>query len=171
MGGVMSKKNQLKVAAYYRVSLLLGQDTEHQRVPVHEYVRYKDFNLVAEYEDVGVSGGKDKRPGLDRLLADAKKGKFEVVVVAALDRLARDARMLLNVVHEWEKSGIYLVSLRENINFADDMGKTFLAILGAIGGLERATIRERIKTAMAVKKLSAEFPLNVPPNFLASCTS
>lgn len=150
----MSQK-LLRAVGYYRVSLLLGQSCENQRVPVHEFLKYKGYTLVGEYEDTGISGAKDNRPGLNQLLADAKKGKFDVVIVAALDRLARDARMLLNIVHDWEGSGVYLISLRENINFADDLGKTFLAILGAIGSLERATIRERIKTAMAVKKLAA----------------
>jgi DNA invertase Pin-like site-specific DNA recombinase len=151
----MANNKTLRAVGYYRVSLLLGQSCEHQRVPFQEFVKYKGYTLVGEYEDTGVSGAKDNRPGLNQLLADARKGKFDVVIVGALDRLARDARMLLNIVHDWEGSGVYLISLRENINFADDLGKTFLAILGAIGSLERATIRERIKTAMAVKKLVA----------------
>ena len=149
---VMSGK--AKCAAYSRVSTLLGQNPEHQLSHIRQFAEARGFELVAEYTD-RVSGVKERRKALDALIKDARTGRFKILIVSGIDRLARDTRHLLNLIHELDSHGIALISLRESIDFTTPMGKATLAILGAIGSLERDLCRERTRTALAAKKLTA----------------
>lgn len=83
-------------------------------------------------------------------------GKFKVIIIFALDRLARDTRFLLNLLHELDGYGVTLLSLRESIDLGTPIGKAVVQILGSIAELEKNLISERIKTALAVKKLTAQ---------------
>lgn len=147
--------NQLKVVAYARVSTFLGQDPENQLVHIRKFAIARSFELNNEYIDLGVSGSKEKRPSLDQLIIDARNGKFKVLIVSGIDRIGRNTRHLLNLIHELAGYGVSLISLRENIDFTTPMGQATLTILGAISELERELIRERIKTALAAKKIEA----------------
>jgi DNA invertase Pin-like site-specific DNA recombinase len=140
--------------AYARVSTLLKQDPDHQLVPIRQVASGRDFKLTKEYVD-RISGSTDRRPALDQLIKDARLGKFQVLIVYALDRLARDTRFLLNLIHELDGYGVTLISLRETIDLGTPIGKAVVQILGAISELERNLISERIKTALAVKKLTS----------------
>jgi DNA invertase Pin-like site-specific DNA recombinase len=142
--------------AYARVSTLLGQDPQHQLVPIKAFADARGFKLVDEYIDIGISGSKERRPELDRLISDARRGKFKIVICAALDRLGRDTRNLLNLLHELNRYGVSVISLRENLDFSTAIGQAALTILGAISQMERQFIGERIKTALAAKKLTAK---------------
>lgn len=146
--------NKVRAVAYARVSTLLKQEPEHQLVPIRNVAQNREFTLVDEYID-RISGTADKRKALDQLVKDARMGKFKIVIIYALDRLARDTRFLLNLLHELDGYGITLISLRENIDLSTPVGKAVLQILGAISELERNLISERIKTALAVKKMTA----------------
>lgn len=146
--------NNVKAVAYARVSTLLKQEPEHQLVPIRNVVQNREFVLVDEYVD-RISGTADKRKALDQLIKDARMGKFKVVIIYALDRLARDTRFLLNLLHELDGYGVTLISLRESIDLSTPVGKAVMQILGAIAELERNLISERIKTSLAVKKMTA----------------
>lgn len=150
----MDKK--VKAVAYARVSTLLGQDPENQLVRIREFAHSRNFELVSEYIDKGISGSTEKRPSLDQLISDARRGKFKVLVVTGIDRIGRNTRHLLNLIHELSGYGVSLISLRESLDFTTPMGQAALTILGAMAQLERELIRERIKTALAAKKLSAQ---------------
>ncbi len=152
----MDKQETLTAATYCRVSTLLGQDIEHQLVPIKQFAIARGFNVVASYDDEGISGTKMRRPGLDRLVRDARLGKFKVCIVSALDRIGRDLRGTLDLFVELQHYGVAVISLREAIDFTTPMGKATLAIFAAIAELEGALTRERIRTALAVKKLAAE---------------
>lgn len=91
-----------------------------------------------------MSGAKDKRPALDRLMADARRGKFDIVAVWRFDRFARSTSHLLRALEEFQALGIDFVSLRESIDTSSPTGKAMFTILGAISELERCTIRERV---------------------------
>lgn len=151
----MEASKQLKSVAYARVSTLLGQDPENQLAHTRAFMEARGFVQVGEYVD-RISGAKDRRRGLDQLIQDARMGKFKILVVSGIDRLARDTRHLLNLIHELDGYGVALISLRESIDFTSPMGKAALTILGAIAELERELCRERIKSALAAKKLTAE---------------
>lgn len=146
--------NQVKAVAYARVSTLLKQEPEHQLVPIRGVIANRDLKLVGEYVD-RITGSADRRKELDRLIGDARMGKFKVIVIYALDRLARDTRFLLNLIHELNGYGVNLISLRESIDLGSPVGRAVLQILGSIAELEKNLISERIKCALAVKKMSA----------------
>jgi DNA invertase Pin-like site-specific DNA recombinase len=107
---------------------------------------------VHEYIDT-ISGAKSKRPGLDQLLADARRHRFDVVLVAAFDRVARSVRHFLEVLDELNRLGIEFVSLRENIDTGGPLGRAMVVIVGAIAELERSLIVERVKAGMRRAKL------------------
>lgn len=146
--------NQVRAVAYARVSTLLKQEPEHQLVPIRGVIANRDLKLVDEYVD-RITGSADRRKELDRLIGDARIGKFKVIVIYALDRLARDTRFLLNLIHELNGYGVTLISLRESIDLGTPIGRAVLQILGSIAELEKNLISERIKTALAVKKMTA----------------
>ncbi|HXH75376.1 MAG TPA: recombinase family protein [Bacteriovoracaceae bacterium] len=149
-------ETKIKAVAYARVSTLLGQDPENQLVRIREFSASRGFDLISEYVDKGISGSTEKRPSLDQLILDARMGKFKVLVVSGIDRIGRNTRHLLNLIHELSGYGVSLISLRESLDFTTPMGQAALTILGAMAQLEKELIRERIRTALAVKKLSAQ---------------
>jgi DNA invertase Pin-like site-specific DNA recombinase len=146
---------KIKAAAYVRVSTLLNLTVENQLIPLRELAGQRGFDLEV-YSDEGISGTKERRPSLDRLVADARRGKFRFLIVAAIDRLGRNARHLLNLIDELNGYGVSLISLRESIDLSTPMGKAALAILSAVAQLERDLISERIKVALAARKLAAK---------------
>lgn len=145
-----------KAVAYARVSTLLGQDPANQLLPIRQFVDAREMQLVEEYVDRGISGAKEKRPSLDRMIADARRGRFKIIVVAALDRLSRSTRHFLNLVSELDSYGVRLVSLRENLDYTTPTGQMVLTILAAVATLERQIIAERIKNALAARKIAAQ---------------
>jgi DNA invertase Pin-like site-specific DNA recombinase len=108
---------------------------------------------VHEYEDRGVSGKNARRPGLDALMADARRKKFSVVLVAAFDRIARSTRNFLQIIDELDSLGIEFVSRRENIDTSGPLGRLFLTLISSIAELERSLIVERVKSGMRRAKL------------------
>ena len=96
------------------------------------------------YVDEGVSGSKDRRPALDRLMADARAGRLDLVAVWRFDRFARNTAHLLAAMDEFRALGVHFVSLREQVDTSTPMGKAMFTIISAIGELERDLIRERV---------------------------
>lgn len=152
----MNDSRKTKAVAYVRVSTLLQQEPQNQLEHIRKFASARDFELANEYVDIGISGAKERRPELDRLVKDARKGLFKIIIIAGIDRLARDTRHLLNLINELTYYGVFIISLRENIDFSTPMGQATLTILGAVAQLERELIRERIKSALAAKKITAE---------------
>ena len=143
------------VALYARCSTILKQDPEHQLVPVREFAKQRGFSIYNEYID-RASGTKEHRKSLDEMIAEARRGKFKHIVIYALDRLSRDTRHTLNLLHELSEYGVTIISLRESLDFSSAVGRAFLSIMSVVSALERDLLAERIKTALAVKKLQAE---------------
>jgi len=141
-----------KCAIYARASLP-AQDIACQILPLRALAPAKGFDVVAEYQDYGTSGTKGRRPGLDALLCDAKRGKFAVVLVTAFDRIARSTRHFLQVVGELRGLGVGFVSAREAVDTSGPAGQPFLALVGSIGELEGELVRERIRQGMARRRL------------------
>lgn len=152
---VMGSK-QIKAVGYYRVSTLLGQSVDNQAVPIREYCKIRGYELGDEYSDEGVSGAKDRRPALDRLIKDARAGKFNVLIVAALDRLGRNVKHLLTMLDELDSIGVTFVSLREGFDAGTPQGRMIMTILGAFAEMEREITRTRIRESLAAKKLMAK---------------
>lgn len=112
-----------------------------------EFCERRGWTLL-EYVDVGVSGTKEKRPALDRLMADAHKRRFDVVVVWRFDRFARSVSHLLRALETFEALGIEFVSLSEQMDTSTPTGKMVFTVLGAVAELERSLIVERVKAGL-----------------------
>jgi DNA invertase Pin-like site-specific DNA recombinase len=152
----MSEKQDIVCVSYSRVSTLLGQDPMNQLIPIRNLAKARELNIIEDYIDVGVSGSKDRRPGLDKMIADAKNKKFQQIIIFSLDRLGRNSRNMLNLINDLNKYGVTIISIRENLDFASPIGQATITILSAIAQLELALISERIKTALASKKQYAK---------------
>jgi DNA invertase Pin-like site-specific DNA recombinase len=123
---------------YMRVSTV-DQHPESQLHDLHELARQRGYEIVREYTD-RISGTKAKRPGLDELMRDARRGRFDVVLVWASDRLARSVRHFLEVLDELNHLNIEFVSYRENLDTSGPLGRAIVVIIGAIAELERNLI-------------------------------
>jgi DNA invertase Pin-like site-specific DNA recombinase len=137
----------MKAAIYARVSTV-DQEPENQLGELRRYVEARRWTAV-EYVDRGVSGAKDRRPALDRLIADATRRKFDVLVCWRLDRLGRNLKHLVTLLEELQALGIAFVSLGEGIDCTTPAGKLQLHILAALAEFERSRIAERVKAGLA----------------------
>jgi DNA invertase Pin-like site-specific DNA recombinase len=132
----------MRAAIYARVSTF-DQEPENQLQELRRYVEARGWTAV-EYVDRGVSGAKDRRPALDRLLADARRRRFDVLVCWRLDRLGRNLKHLITLLDDLQALGVAFVSLAEGIDATTPAGKLQMHILGAIAEFERERIRERV---------------------------
>jgi DNA invertase Pin-like site-specific DNA recombinase len=139
----------MRAAIYARVSTANnGQDPRVQTRDLVEFCERRGWTLVPEYVDVGISGTKEKRPALDRLMADAHRRKFDVVVVWRFDRFARSVSHLLRALETFQALGIEFVSLSEQMDTSTPTGKMVFTVLGAVAELERSLIVERVKAGL-----------------------
>jgi len=143
----------MKRAVLYGRTSTPDQHLESQFIPLRDIVAQRGLELTGVYSDFGISGSKARRPGIDSLLQDARRGKFDVILVAAFDRLARSTRNFLELVDEFESLGIKLISAREAVDTSTPIGRMFVTLLGSIAELEKSFIRERIKAGMRRRKL------------------
>jgi DNA invertase Pin-like site-specific DNA recombinase len=141
-----------KASLYCRVSSP-EQHVETQLYDLRKLAAQRGFEVVREYCDRGFSGSKARRPGLDAMMADARRGEFSVVLVAAFDRIARSTKNFLEIVDELNSVNIEFVSAREAIDTSGPMGRMFLTMVGSIAELERSLIVERIKAGMRRAKI------------------
>ena len=138
-----------RVAIYARVSTSNnGQSPEMQLRELREYCERRDWTVAGEYVDTGISGAKDRRPELDRLMADAHKRRFDVVAVWKFDRFARSVSHLLRALDTFRVLGIEFVSLSESLNTATPAGRMVFTVLGAVAELERSLIAERVRAGL-----------------------
>ncbi len=142
----------LRVALYGRVSTLdKGQDVNLQLNELRDYSERRGWKIAGEYVDK-VSGAKESRPELNRLMADAKKRKFDAIAVWKLDRFGRSLKHLLFTLADLESLGIAFVSLREGFDLSTPSGRLMFQIIGAMAEFERNLIRERVRAGMAHAK-------------------
>src|SRR5712664_453393 len=144
---IAANPGSLKRAAIYTRVSTGDQHPETQLYDLRELAKQRRYEIVNEYTDT-ISGSKSKRPGLDQLLADARRHRFDVVLVAAFDRVARSVRHFLEVLDELNHLGVEFISLRENIDSGGPLGRAVVVIVGAIAQVERQAIVERGKAGM-----------------------
>jgi DNA invertase Pin-like site-specific DNA recombinase len=144
-----SKENIPRAALYARVSTLNnGQDPTLQTRELRQYCDHRGWQIFGEHIDAGVSGTKDSRPELNRLMADAYQRRFDAVLVWKLDRFGRSLRHLVNALAEFEALGVAFVSLRDNLDLSTPSGRLMFQIIGAMAEFERSLIVERVKAGM-----------------------
>jgi len=115
---------------------------------LREYCERRGWTVAGEYVDSGISGAKDKRPALDRLMADAHKRRFDLVAVWKFDRFARSVSHLLRALDTFRVLGIEFVSLSESLDTATPAGRMVFTVLGAVAELERSLIAERVRAGL-----------------------
>jgi DNA invertase Pin-like site-specific DNA recombinase len=139
----------IRMAVYARVSTTNhGQDVTVQTRDLEQFAEARGWHMVDAYIDAGVSGTKDSRPELNRLMADAHKRRFDVVAVWRFDRFARSVSHLLRALETFNALGIAFVSLSENVDTTTPTGKMIFTVLGAVAELERSLIAERVRAGL-----------------------
>lgn len=116
---------------------------------VREYCARRGWQVFGEYVDRGISGSKERRPELDRLLADCRKRYVDAVVVYRYDRFARSLRQLVNALEEFRGLGIDFVSLHEGVDTSTPNGRLIFGIFATIAEFERELIRDRVRSGIA----------------------
>jgi len=143
----------MRVGIYARVSTTgKGQDTDMQLRELREYARQRGWDIAGEYTDEGVSGSKDSRPELNRLMADAKARKLDTILVWKLDRFGRSLKHLVCALAELEAVGVAFVSLRDGFDLTTPAGRLMFGVVAAMAEFERDLIRERVKAGIANAK-------------------
>ena len=138
-----------RVAIYARVSTTNhGQDVGLQTRELRQFADVRGWVLTGEYIDSGVSGAKDSRPELNRLMADAHKRRFDVVCVWRFDRFARSVSHLLRALETFKALGIDFVSFSEQMDTSTPAGKMVFTVLGAVAELERSLTVERVRAGL-----------------------
>ena len=140
-----------RAVLYMRVSSV-DQRPETQLLDLRQMATQRGFEIIQEYTD-RISGVKAKRPGLDEMMRDARRARFDVVLIWACDRMARSTRHLLEILDELNHLNIEFVSFREQIDTSGPLGRAIVVIIGAIAELERNLIVERVRAGMRRAKL------------------
>ncbi len=139
----------LRVALYARISTLNhGQDAGLQLVELRDYALARGWHVAGEYVDQGISGSVESRPELNRLMADARKRRFDVVACWRFDRFARSTKHLLLALEEFRSLGIQFLSHQENIDTTSPLGQAVFTIVAAVATLERDLIRDRVRAGL-----------------------
>ena len=141
-----------RAAIYARVSTHNGQNPEMQLNEVRAYCKRRQWEIADEYVDKGISGSKEHRPALDRLLSDCRKRRVDAVVVYRYDRFARSVRQLVNALEEFRSLGIDFVSLHEGVDTSTPNGRLVFGIFASIAEFERELIRDRVRSGLAAAK-------------------
>ena len=139
----------MRTAIYARVSTTgQGQSPEMQVRELREYCERRGWQIAGEYVDAGISGAKDSRPELNRLMADAHRRRFDAVVVWKFDRFARSVSHLVRALETFNALGVAFVSLSEQMETSTPTGKMVFTVLAAVAELERSLIAERVRAGL-----------------------
>jgi len=138
-----------RAALYLRVSTD-KQTVDNQITALRQIAERRGWHIVAEYHDAGISGakGRDKRPGLDRMLNDAQRRSFDVVMAWAIDRLGRSLIDLLGTIQTLEACGVDLYLDQQSIDTTTPAGRLMFQVTGAFAEFERSMIRERVNAGL-----------------------
>ncbi len=145
-----SHSTPVRAAIYARVSTTnKGQDPGMQTRELHEYCDRRGWTVAEEFVDAGISGSKEHRPSLDRLLSMCRRRLVSAVVVYRYDRFARSLRQLVNALEEFRSLGIDFISLHEGVDTSTPNGRLVFGIFASIAEFERELIRDRVRSGLA----------------------
>jgi DNA invertase Pin-like site-specific DNA recombinase len=140
---------EMRCAIYARVSTISnGQSPEMQLRELREHCERRGWSVAGEYVDAGISGAKETRPQLDKLMTDAHRRRFDAVIVWKFDRFARSVSHLLRALETFNALGIAFVSLSESLDTSTPAGRMVFTVLGAVAELERSLIAERVRAGL-----------------------
>ena len=141
-----------RAAIYARVSTRNGQNPEMQLEELRAYCSRRQWEIAGEFVDNGISGAREQRPALNRLLADCRKRLVDAVVVYRYDRFARSLRQLVNALEEFRSLGVDFISLHEGVDTSTPNGRLVFGIFASIAEFERELIRDRVRSGIAAAK-------------------
>ena len=141
-------ENIRRVCLYARVSTVGAQDPEMQLRELREYADRRGWQVVEEFVDHGVSGSRESRPALNRLMADAHLRRFDAVVCWKIDRFGRSLRHLVNALADLAAYGVAFISLMDNLDLSTPSGRLMFQIIAAMGEFERSLIQERVRSGL-----------------------
>ena len=146
-------KTTKRAALYVRVSTD-HQSVDNQLQELGQIAERRGWIVVATYRDAGISGakGRDKRPGLDAMLKDASRRKFDIVMAWAIDRLGRSLIDLLRTIQDLEAVGVDLYLDQQHLDTTTPTGKLLFHVTGAFSEFERSMIRQRVNAGLTVIK-------------------
>ncbi len=144
-----------RVAIYVRVSTK-DQSVDMQLNDLERYSKERRLSVFKVYQDNGVSGTKETRPALSSLMDDARKRKFDVVLVWRFDRFARSTKHLVNALYEFRNLSIDFISYQENIDTSSPLGEAIFTIISAMATLERDIIAERVRGGLRKAKANGK---------------
>jgi DNA invertase Pin-like site-specific DNA recombinase len=138
-----------RAAIYVRVSTD-KQTVENQLRELRQIAERRGGEVVKEYHDAGISGAKSRndRPGLDEMLKDAQRRRFDVVMAWAIDRLGRSLIDLLGTIQTLEACGADLYLDQQSIDTTTPTGRLMFQITGAFAEFERSMIRQRVRAGL-----------------------
>ena len=137
-----------RVVAYVRVSRS-DQNPQLQEDEVREHAVRRGWELTIIYKDQGVSGSRDRRPDLDRMMTDARRRRFDVLLVWRTDRLFRSIKHMVNALDELNGLGISFCSVTEPFDTSVPSGLLLLHLVSAMSQFERSLIIERTRAGLA----------------------
>ncbi len=146
----------MRVALYARVSTCNGQSPEMQLAEMREYTTRRGWEVFGEYVDSGVSGSRESRPELNRLMGDAHRRHFDIVLCWKVDRFGRSLKHLVNSLADLDSYGVAFVSLRDNLDLSTPSGRLMFQIIGAMAEFERSLIQERVRSGLRNAKLKGK---------------
>ena len=147
--------DRAKRAAFYLRVTPLDPDPEPQLLELRQIAAERGYEIVAEFIEK-VSGTKTKRPALDRLLVDARRGHFDLVIVWSCDRIARSTRHFLDLLGELHRLHIEFCSVRDGIDTSGPQGDAFALLTSVLAGLERSLTSERVRAGMRRARLDGQ---------------
>lgn len=145
-----------KTVALLRISTG-DQDLDVQRGQVEAWARAHGI-VVEQWIEETISGAAARRPQLEQLLDDARRGRVGTVVVVALDRLGRSALNVIQNIHALDEAGTRVVSLRECLDFSTPAGRLVASVLAHVAEIERETLRERTRAGIAAARRRGRHP-------------
>jgi len=137
------------VALYARVSTVRDQSPEMQLRELREHADRRGWTVTAEYVDHGVSGSKDTRPSLNKLMPAAQRREFDAILCWKIDRFGRSLKHLVNALGDLGSLGVAFISLRDNLDLSTPSGRLMFHVIGAMAQFERELIRERVRSGIA----------------------
>ena len=145
-----------RVALYARTSTARDQNPRMQIDELRQVAQQRGWSIVGEYVDKGISGSKDRRPELDRLMSDIMRGQVDVVCVYRFDRFARSVKHLVTALEEFRARGIDFVSVHDGIDTSTPAGRFTFHVIAAVAELEREIIRERVRSGLQAARRRGE---------------
>jgi DNA invertase Pin-like site-specific DNA recombinase len=143
----------IRVLLYARVSTThANQNPDMQLREMREYCARRGWEIVGEYVDKGISGSRERRPALDKLMVECRARRADAVVVYRYDRFARSLRHLVNALEEFRALSVDFVSLHEGVDTSTPNGRLIFGIFASIAEFVRELIRDRVRSGLAAAK-------------------